>query len=73
MAEYGAFNDAGCFLAGFGTLSAAAEEAAYGVEAGDEWAYAAEICPEHDEEALDTCEECFAEDEDEDDEDSDDD
>lgn len=66
MTEYGAFTDEGCFFAGFSSLASAAEEAAYAVADGDEWAYAAEICPEHEEQALHTCEECFADDEEED-------
>jgi hypothetical protein len=63
MREFGAFNDEGCTFAGFSTLASAAEEAAYQMEDGDEWAYAAELCPDHEEQARDACEECLAEDE----------
>lgn len=58
MAEYAVFNDEGCIERQFHTLDTA-EAAAQGYrESGDDEAYADEMCPEHDEQPRDTCEEC---------------
>jgi hypothetical protein len=55
--EYGVFNDEGCLERGFYTEAAAraALERRYADEPGG---YAAPLCPEHDEQPNDRCEEC---------------
>jgi hypothetical protein len=72
MPEFGVFNDEGCIERGFITLEAAQVRAQeyrdnykrdYEVseEHGDPDAVAKELCPDHEEQAKDDCEECFAE------------
>lgn len=67
--EYGIFNDEGCVERGFWS----AEEALRELKLMDpeDHGDVKELCPEHEEQARDTCEECFAEDEGEEDEDPD--
>lgn len=62
--EYGIFNDEGCIARGwFDKASAHAEmDTEYPDEPG---AYVAEMCPYHDEQPADTCEDCSSEDDDE--------
>ena len=61
MPEYGVFNDEGCIEAGLASPEAATEAAA-GYVAEGEWegTHGAAICPDHDEQEADTCEECLA-------------
>lgn len=69
MPEFGVFNDEGCIESGFITLEAAEARAQEyrenyernSDEDGDPDAVAKELCPDHEEQAKDDCEECFAE------------
>ena len=58
MSEYGLFNDEGCVEAQFYSV----EEALRALKFydPDDDIDVREICPDHDEQARDTCEECFA-------------
>lgn len=58
MTEFGLFNDEGCVEAGFYSEA----EARAAIDDEDELT-AREICPEHEEQARDTCEDCFADEE----------
>lgn len=76
MTEYGVFNDEGCIEAGFWTFAAADAVALRYRQTwdntnendGDPNAQALEICPDHEEQPLDGCEECAEEETTEDDE-----
>jgi hypothetical protein len=59
MTEFGLFNDEGCVEAGFYS-QAEAERA--NVNAEDDLSVH-EICPDHDYQERDTCEDCFADEE----------
>jgi hypothetical protein len=60
--EYGIFSDEGCLECGFYSESKA-RIAARGSEYADEPdVYVAEMCPDHEEQPRDTCEECFTDD-----------
>lgn len=63
MIEYGVFNREGCIDSQIWSPEEAEREAAAQRAAGDEDAYAAEMCPEHrdQEQPKATCEECFSE------------
>lgn len=58
MATFGVFNDTGCVDYGYLTLEAAQSIAQQFQRDGDEFAYGAEICPDHDEQPRNGCEEC---------------
>jgi hypothetical protein len=60
MAEYGIFNDEGCVERGFYDEDKAqtTKDGSYSDEPG---VYVAEMCPDHDEQPLDFCEDCEAE------------
>jgi hypothetical protein len=58
MPEYGVFNDEGCLDSGYTTLDKAEASAVDFREQGDEYAKASEICPEHEEQPAEGCEEC---------------
>jgi len=58
MTEYAAFNDEGCIADGFTTLVEAQEAAQAERDEGDVHAFAAEVCPDHDEQPRQGCEEC---------------
>jgi hypothetical protein len=59
MIEYGLFNDEGCVEAGFYSKEEA-ERLSVLYDPEDELVIH-EICPDHDEQAKDTCEACFSE------------
>lgn len=67
--EHGVFNDEGCIERDFWTSDAAERAVAVLRAEGDEHAYSAAMCTEHEEQPAGHCEECDAED----DEDSEDD
>lgn len=76
MARYAIFNDEGCIDREFGSVEDAQDRAAEfrdlakdDEDGGDPSAYAAEECPDHDEQPKDSCEDCEADDGDEDGED----
>ena len=74
--EYGVFNDEGCIAREYGSLHTAERAAAamrdawdrdyagehIGDADADPNAYAAALCPDHDEQPADSCEDCGAED-----------
>jgi hypothetical protein len=62
MTEFGLFNDEGCVEAGFYSEAEARAAIDHRFDAEDELT-AREICPEHEEQARDTCEDCFADEE----------
>lgn len=55
--DYGVFNDSGCIDGPMSRAEAETVAAAYRAE-GDEYAKAAEICPDHGEQPRDGCEDC---------------
>jgi len=63
--EWGIFNDEGCIEAGFYSQYGADEAAL--IYRNDEAVTVAKICPDHEEQPADTCEECYSEEEPEDD------
>jgi hypothetical protein len=69
MIEYGIFNDEGCIDREFYTYRSAQIALAAYYAAGGRFLSIEELCPEHDEQPKDGCEECDAE-EDEDEEDN---
>lgn len=56
--EYGVFNAEGCIERGFYTRVLADVVAMRYLTGGDIDAYAAELCPDHEEQPRDTCEDC---------------
>lgn len=64
MTEYGLFNDEGCVDRGFISVEAAEAALAEQYDVGDELVVK-ELCPEHEEEPRDSCEECNVEEEEE--------
>lgn len=71
--EWGLFNDEGCLEAGFWSKAEAVAAIGEHYSAEDELT-AREVCPDHEEQARDSCEECDDDvDEDEDDDESEDD
>lgn len=60
MIEYGVFNDEGCIHSQLYSATTAEEAAAVYRAEGDDYAIARAICPEHEEQPADTCEECAA-------------
>jgi hypothetical protein len=65
MIEFGVFNDEGCVESGLWSFALAEQARDAHRAAGDSEAYAAEMCPEHEEEPRESCEECNTEDDDE--------
>jgi hypothetical protein len=61
VSEFGVFNDEGLIDPGFRTLAEAEAAARQWRGDGEEWAKAAEVCPDHEEQRRDTCEECWGE------------
>lgn len=63
MTEYGIFSDEGCIETGFYSVeeAQAALTKRYATEDG---LAVSEICPDHEDHARDTCEDCNSEDED---------
>lgn len=61
MQEYGLFSDEGCIEAGFHSDTAAEAAIADRYDVDDELTVRA-ICPDHEEQPADACEECFGED-----------
>jgi hypothetical protein len=59
MVEYGVFNNEGCLFSGLISMADAEEEAAQQRADGDEHAYAAEMCADHEEQPKATCDDCF--------------
>lgn len=55
--EYGVFNDEGCLEAQMYS-EAEAQEALRSRYADEPYAYAAPVCPDHEEQPKDECEEC---------------
>jgi hypothetical protein len=69
--EYGLFNDEGCMEAGFWSMEAANAAIIDRYDSEDELT-AREVCPDHEEQPRDTCDECLPSDDDDDDDDDDD-
>lgn len=64
--EWGIFNDEGCVEAELRSADKVRSALLKHRAEGDEFAYAARMCPDHHEHPADTCEECHAEEVDED-------
>jgi hypothetical protein len=62
MAEWGVFNDEGCVERGLWSAKEAGLAATLHRVAGDEYAEAKEMCPDHEEQPKGACEECFSDD-----------
>lgn len=60
MTEYGVFSSEGCLEAGFWNLADAVKRAQYYQAQGEDDAMASDICPDHDEQPYDSCEECMS-------------
>jgi hypothetical protein len=60
MIEWGVFNDEGCIDSQMDEAGAKLAAEAYRAD-GDEHVQAARMCPEHEEQPADGCEECDAE------------
>lgn len=58
MTEYGVFNDEGCIDQGFWSLKEAQSQADHYRSLGETAAFASAICPDHEQQELDYCDEC---------------